>query len=187
MSEKNPKMQKILTREGRLAWCIDDLIKSSDGRYRWQKDIAEAMGTTASVMSRAVNGDESILTDSFLIRFNRTFSFRYSLSWLIDGTGEPISSLNSDPDSVSPSYYKEDKEMSRTVLRDDSDVSIPVTDSVAQDPLVLHLLAELKHRDRRIATLESQLSSLVERLASTIDSMSSRLDDISARLPKARK
>lgn len=183
MSENVSQMQDFLTREGRLAWCIDDVIRHSKGKLKYQKDVAEAVGTTASVLSRAVNGDEKVLTNSLLIRFNKTFGYRYSFDWLFSGDGEPFQT----EDSEIAGGYQLPSEQSRSVLHDDSDVSIPVTDSVAQEPLVLHLLAELKHRDRRIATLEAQLSSIVERLASGIDNLSSRLDDISSRLPKARK
>lgn len=184
MRDKDSNLKDFLTRKGRLAWCIVDIIKQSNGRYKYQKDVAAAMKVRPSAMSSAVNGDEAVLTDRFLMKFNRAFNYRYSLAWLIDGTGEPMATKKPDSDSYSGrDYLLPSSDAAHSAIHDDSDVTANVTDSIAQDPLVLHLLAELKHRDRRIASLESQLSSIVERISTGLDDLSTRLDDIASRLP----
>ena len=183
MCSKDIKIEDFLTRKGRLSWCISDIIKRSNGKLKYQKDVAASMKVRPATMSRAVNGEEAVLTDRFLIKFNRAFNFRYSLAWLIDGTGEPLASAEPDSDSYSGKDYLPSSDATHSAIRDDSDVTANVTDGIAQDPLVLHLLAELKQRDHRIATLESQLSFIVERISSGLNDLSSRLDDIASRLP----
>ena len=48
-----------------------------------QQDVADAMGASRSNVSSALNGRESVLTDSFLMRFARAFN-QISLPWLLN-------------------------------------------------------------------------------------------------------
>jgi len=66
-----------------------------------QKDVAAAMQMNVSSLSRALNGDEQYLTDSFLEKFNRAFNYPFSQSWLINGEGVMLSQPQDD---ISESY-----------------------------------------------------------------------------------
>ena len=72
----------------RLKLAIEHLKK--EGIVRSQKDVAEKMGTTPPNVSSAVNNVESVLTKSFLQRFNRAFDYKFNEEWLLDGIGEMI-------------------------------------------------------------------------------------------------
>ena len=74
----------------RLKLAIEHLKK--EGVVRSQKDVAEKMGTTPPNVSSAVNGVDSVLTKSFLQRFNRAFDYMFNEEWLLDGNGDMLSS-----------------------------------------------------------------------------------------------
>ena len=62
----------------------------SKGLVKKRKDVADAMGAAPTNVSIALNGKEAVLTDSFLIRFNNAFNDIFSLSWLLNNTGEML-------------------------------------------------------------------------------------------------
>lgn len=55
-----------------------------------QKDLSEKMGANRVSVSRALNGDESYLTDDFIERLNTTFNSIFSSSWLLTGEGSML-------------------------------------------------------------------------------------------------
>lgn len=55
-----------------------------------QEDVAKAMGASASNISSALSGRESVLTDNFLMRFATAFK-QISLPWLLTGEGTMLS------------------------------------------------------------------------------------------------
>lgn len=55
-----------------------------------QRDVAVAMNSTPSNVSRALKGDDRVITDNFLVRFSETFS-DISATWLLTGEGEMLS------------------------------------------------------------------------------------------------
>jgi len=60
------------------------------GTFRNQTDAGKKSGQSRSNISAALNGKESILTDSFLRKFNKAFGSIFSDEWLIDGIGEML-------------------------------------------------------------------------------------------------
>lgn len=55
----------------------------SKGVVHTQKDVAEAIGTDKSSLSRALNGDEKYLTERFITRFNRAFGNIFNIDYLL--------------------------------------------------------------------------------------------------------
>ena len=60
------------------------------GTFRNQTEAGRKSGQSRSNISAALNGKESILTDSFLRKFNKAFGGLFSDEWLIDGIGEML-------------------------------------------------------------------------------------------------
>lgn len=60
------------------------------GTFRNQTEAGKKSGQSRSNISAALNGKESILTDSFLRKFNKAFGSLFSDEWLIDGIGEML-------------------------------------------------------------------------------------------------
>ena len=75
----------------------------SKGIVRTQKEVAEKMGASTSNVSSALKGVDSVLTDRFLVRFNKAFGGLFNQTWLLTGEGEMINrgsvSQNANGDS----------------------------------------------------------------------------------------
>lgn len=67
-----------------------NFLKDS-GIAHTQKDIAEAMGASKTNVSSALNGVQSVLTDSFLLRFSRAYGI-FNRDWLLFGEGPMLRS-----------------------------------------------------------------------------------------------
>lgn len=80
-----------------------DYLRSC-GLAHTQKDIAGRMPTTPPNVSSALKGDEKVLTDSFLRRFNNAYNNIFSYEWLIRGEG---SMLSKDGSTVFPPVDEE--------------------------------------------------------------------------------
>lgn len=68
-----------------------DYLKSK-GIVHTQLDVAKAIGSGKENVSRAFNGYEKYLTESFLERFNTSFGDLFNLNWLKTGEGEMLKS-----------------------------------------------------------------------------------------------
>ena len=68
-----------------LYWYLQNM-----GTFRNQTEAGKKSGQSRSNISAALNGKESILTDSFLRKFNKAFGSLFSDEWLIDGIGEML-------------------------------------------------------------------------------------------------
>lgn len=66
----------------------------SKGIVHIQKDIAITMKASTSNVSSALSGVETVLTDNFLIRFNKAFNNVFNEEWLITGNGEMLNPQN---------------------------------------------------------------------------------------------
>lgn len=60
------------------------------GIVHTQKDVAEKMGSTSPNVSSALKGVESVLTGSFLKRFNEAFGEIFDEQWLLTGDGDML-------------------------------------------------------------------------------------------------
>ena len=62
----------------------------SIGRIHKQKDVAAAISSTESNISRALKGDPRVLTDNLLMRFLIAFPDIFSTRWLMTGEGQML-------------------------------------------------------------------------------------------------
>lgn len=60
-----------------------------NGYVATQKDVSDALGSSPSNISKALKGDERVLTDSFLVRFSSVYK-DISSHWLLTGEGEML-------------------------------------------------------------------------------------------------
>lgn len=60
----------------------------SRGTAHTQRDIALKMDSSEGNISKAMKGDERVLTNRFLRRFNEAYGNISNIEWLIDGVGE---------------------------------------------------------------------------------------------------
>lgn len=72
-----------------------------EGVIKKQEDVAKAMGASASNISSALNGRESVLTDNFLMRFANAFK-QISLDWLLNETGPMLTVAPNFKDENTP-------------------------------------------------------------------------------------
>jgi hypothetical protein len=59
-----------------------------------QKVIAEKMNKNQADISKALSGDEKILTKKFLKRFNESFDSVFDIEWLLAGEGSMLKSTS---------------------------------------------------------------------------------------------
>lgn len=59
------------------------------GLISTQKDLSDMLGSSPSNISKALKGDERVLTDNFLVRFSDAFS-DISSAWLLTGEGDML-------------------------------------------------------------------------------------------------
>lgn len=62
----------------------------SRGTAHTQRDIALKMDSSEGNISKAMKGDERVLTNRFLRRFNEAYGNIFNIEWLIDGIGEML-------------------------------------------------------------------------------------------------
>lgn len=86
----------------------------SIGKIHTQKDLADLMKSTPSNISKALNGDSRFLTESFLMRFNRTFDGIFNEDWLL-GNDTNLSMLRNKIDVIPVQvFYREDDQQIQT-------------------------------------------------------------------------
>lgn len=66
------------------------LYLKNKGVIHTQKDVAKTMGASASNVSSALSGVETVLTDKFMSRFNESFGGLFNDEWLLSGEGEML-------------------------------------------------------------------------------------------------
>ena len=94
-------MADILSRKERFNMAYNYL---KDNRFiRTQKELAVRMDSTQPNVSSALAGDEKVLTDSFLIRFNASCDNIFGKQWLLTGEGEMLNSSKTLPSDSSQS------------------------------------------------------------------------------------
>lgn len=62
----------------------------SKGYIHTQKELAGRMQSSSTNVSSALKGADSVLTDRFLIRFNKAFDCIFNQNWLLNGEGEML-------------------------------------------------------------------------------------------------
>ena len=63
------------------------------GSVHTQRDVALKMDSSEGNISKAFKGDERVLTNRFLCRFNKAYDNIFNLDWLTDGVGDMFSSI----------------------------------------------------------------------------------------------
>lgn len=71
-----------------------------------QKDLSDALGSSPSNVSKALKGDERVLTDNFLVRFSNVYE-DISSRWLLTGEGEMLIKEKEDKPKLIPSNPQE--------------------------------------------------------------------------------
>lgn len=59
-----------------------------------QKDLADKMGYSRTSISKALNGYEDYLTESFVMKLQQTFSNVFSKEWLLTGDGNMLKNIS---------------------------------------------------------------------------------------------
>lgn len=90
------------------------------GLVATQKDISDALGSSPSNISKALKGDEKVLTDNFLVRFSDAFS-EISSAWLLTGEGDMLG--GHDP-RTEPTEFSLDKLEKARALADELGVEL---------------------------------------------------------------
>lgn len=60
------------------------------GSVHTQRDVALKMDSSEGNISKAFKGDERVLTNRFLRRFNEAYGNIFNLDWLTDGVGDML-------------------------------------------------------------------------------------------------
>lgn len=116
-----------------------------------QEDVARAMCASASNVSSALKGRESVLTDNFLVRFANAFK-QISLPWLLNGEGEML--------TVPTINFK--SENIPSVLEGDVDKDV-LAEQVKMTERIMELVRETSHIPKTFA-LEADIElSLFQR------------------------
>lgn len=124
---------------------IDNAIDYLKGKgvVHTQKDVAEAIGTDKSSLSRALNGDDKYLTERFITRFNRAFGNIFNIDYLLGRAEEMF---------CPPLSGKPEAEIDREVF------SRPSTDKGESRDEVIELLRKtIADKDEEIRFLRSLL------------------------------
>lgn len=77
-----------MDRKERFKAAFDHL--KSLGKLHAQKDVAEKMESTPSNVSRALRGDDTVLTSNYCRRFAAAYDNIVSAEWLVSGKGEML-------------------------------------------------------------------------------------------------
>lgn len=91
---QNENAKKMYDEE-KIAICARCLNQAYEylrncGKVHTKTDLATIMDANRPSVSRALNGDPSYLTESFLIRFNAAFGNIFNMAYLMKGEGEML-------------------------------------------------------------------------------------------------
>lgn len=144
----------------------------SKGIVHTQQDVAEKMKSPKSNISRAFSGDEKYLTNSFLIRFNKTFDEIFNIDWLLTGEG---SMLNTEKDfsNISGNIIAGNNHTVREVdmsysygsvhLQNEKEVESLKTKIELQNKEIEHLRSALEEKERLIEEKERMIQLLLKK------------------------
>lgn len=90
------------------------------GLIATQKDVSDALGSSPSNISKALKGDERVLTDNFIVRFSEAFS-EISSRWLLTGEGDMLAGHNP---RTEPTEFSLDKLEKARALADELGVEL---------------------------------------------------------------
>lgn len=92
------------TKPDRLKSAYGELIRR--GLVSTQKDVAAKMKASVTNVSSAFNGNETYITDRFLMRFNAAFDNIFSPEWLRTGEGTMLRGEVPAVASATPKDYR---------------------------------------------------------------------------------
>lgn len=153
------------------------------GYLHTQKDMAEAIGSTAPNISRMLAGDPKVLTDNICVRIQRAYPI-ISANWLIHGDGDMLIMDNNterqmmmpDPSSVTNAIIASKDETiaekdARLAEKDARIEAIKATIAekdariADKDAMILNLQGQLRDKDATISDREATIVDLREQLA----------------------
>ena len=110
-----------------------------EGVIKKQEDVAKAMGASASNISSALSGRESVLTDNFLLRFSNAFK-QISLPWLLKEEGTML-------EVAAPEFKPENTPQ---VLEGDEDKDV-IEEQRKMTERIMELMRENRHIPKTFA------------------------------------
>ncbi len=113
-----------------------------------QSDIARKMEIYPQPVSKAYNGDERYLTDSFLNRYCSAFGYIFNIEWLLTGNGEMLST---DPHP-------------QNVVNSQNTVQNNSTMSIGNKELEKELMEMLKRKDDQIDRKDEQIKEQAQQI-----------------------
>ena len=122
------------------------------GYLHTQKDMADAIGSTAPNVSRMLKGDPKVLTDNICVRVQRSYGC-ISANWLMHGEGEMLV-VDEPTEQGDPTLAAKNETIAtlRAQLKD-KDMTIAAKDALLAD------------KDGRIADKQALIDNLQEQLA----------------------
>ena len=109
-----------------------------EGVIKKQEDVAKAMGASASNISSALNGRETVLTDNFLMRFANAFK-QISFTWLLNEEGPML--------TLAPNFGSENTPQ---VLESEEDKDV-IAEQAKMTGRIMELIRESKHIPKTFA------------------------------------
>ncbi len=120
----------------------------SKGIIRSQSDIARKMDIYPQPISKAYNGDERYLTNSFLNRYCSAFGYLFNIEWLLTGEGEMLSSTAETSSMVN----------SRNTVQNNSTLTF------GSAGIEKELMEQLTRKDEQIKAQAEQIKILLQLL-----------------------
>lgn len=128
-----------------------------------QQDLADKMGYSRSSISKALNGYEDYLTESFMMKLYQTFQNVFNENWLLTGEG---SMLKNSPESMVHEPQEAYGEDMASLIKENEDLK----------ELVKDLKIELKSAKIRIEIQDKYIAhtdKMMDNLQKTIEILSS--------------
>ena len=118
----------------------------NQGLIHTRKDLAEAIGSTTSNISKMLKGDPKVLTDNMCRRIRKNFK-EISADWLISGEGEMIIATNNNKTATNQIPLPDYSSLMNATI-------------AAKDDAIASLKRELEAKDMLVSSLMRQVNDL---------------------------
>ena len=118
----------------------------NQGHIHTRKDLAEAIGSTTSNISKMLKGDPKVLTDNMCRRIQKNFK-EISADWLISGEGKMIVATNNNKTATNQIPLPDYSSLMNATI-------------AAKDEAIASLKRELEAKDMLVSSLMRQVNDL---------------------------